>query len=152
LIIFFGTKPKTKTIGSGQFYCPNCKTQRSYERKQAKNYFTLYFIPLFPIGDLGEFVECQVCHLAFQPEALNYEAPKRQRTVSEMLNSLKSDLEKGAPVEYALQDLTAAGLDRDVALQNVRAAIGAERKNCKTCGLAYASNVKTCASCGQVLS
>lgn len=152
MIIFFGTKPRTKVVGSGQFYCPNCQVVRNYERKQGKNYLTVYFIPIFPIGDLHEFVECQTCRLAFKPDVLSYQPPKRQRTLTEMLNALKADLENGMPIEYVVRDLTAAGLDRDIALNNVNAVIGKDHVLCKSCGLSYASHVKQCGSCNQPLT
>ena len=34
--------------------------------KKVKNYFTLYFIPLFPISDLGEYIECRNCKLKYK--------------------------------------------------------------------------------------
>lgn len=146
-MIIFGTKPRMKTIGTGSFYCPKCQTTRQYDHKRGKNYFTLYFVPLFPIGDLGEFVECQTCHMTFQLDVLKLKPPPSKRDLAAMLNSVKSTLENGQPVEYVLRDLVSAGLERDIALSTVKSAIGTARRQCSNCGLSYASNVNGCSEC-----
>ena len=69
-MIIFGTKGRTKEIGRGEFFCPNCRIQRPYIEKRISRYFTLYFIPIFPIKKLGEYVECQVCKKAYKPGIL----------------------------------------------------------------------------------
>lgn len=151
-MIIFGSRPRLKTIGSGTFYCPRCQTTRQYELKQGKNYFTLYFIPLIPIGDLGEFVECQTCHMTFQSEVLKLKAPLLKQDLAGMLNTVKSTLEGGKPVEYLLRELVSAGLDRDIALGAVKAAIGEKRNECPKCGLSYAANVTNCTECHEPLT
>jgi hypothetical protein len=151
-MIIFGTKPRMKTIGSGTFYCPRCQTNRQYELKQGKNYFTLYFVPIFPMGDLGEFVECQTCHMTFKSEVLKLKAPTPKADLASMLNTVKSNLEDGQSVEYVLRDLVSAGLERDIALNVVKSAIGDQRRQCPNCGLSYAANVTTCSECNTPLS
>jgi hypothetical protein len=151
-MIIWGSKARMKTIGKGQFHCPTCRQQRAYEQKIAKRYFTLYFIPLFPIGDLGEFVECQTCRVTFKPEVLNLKPPKPQPNVAELLNSVKRNLEGGLPIEYVTRDLVAAGVDRDVGSTVVNSAIGEKRKVCRQCNLSYAENATICQECQQPLS
>ncbi len=146
-MIIFGTKPRTKTVGTGSFYCPKCQTTRQYQHKKARNYFTLYFVPVFPIGDLGEFVECQTCHMTFQLEVLKLKAPPPKMDLAAMLNAVKPNLESGQPLEYVLRDLVSAGLDRDIALNTVKSAIGTARRHCSQCGLSYAANVTMCSEC-----
>ncbi len=146
-MIIFGTRPKTKTVGSGRFYCPQCRAERLYERKEAKPYFTLYFIPIFPIGRGGEYVECQTCGAAFEPGVLDGMPPEPPPDLAAQINTIRARLEGGAPVEYVIRDLTAAGLDWEVARSLVGAQIGPERKVCQACGLEYASAVDVCAVC-----
>ena len=150
-MIIFGTRNRFKTVGSGQFYCPRCQAQRNYERKEAKRYFTLYFVPLIPMGDLGEFVECQTCHMTFKSEVLTMKPAPRQISAVELLNSVKGRLVNGDPVEYVVRDLTAAGIERDVATSLVTSSIGTVRKVCKNCNLSYASDVTVCKECKQPL-
>ena len=146
-MIIFGTKPRTKTVAKGSFYCPKCQTTRQYEHKKARNYFTLYFVPVFPIGDLGEYVECQTCRMTFQLDVLKLKAPPPKLDLAMLLNSVKSNLENGHPVEYVLRDLVSAGLDRDIALTTLKSAIGTARRQCPQCGLSYAANATTCSEC-----
>src|SRR5881396_2577280 len=127
-MIIFGTKNRLKTIGTGQFYCPRCQAQRTYEHKQAKRYFTLYFVPLIPMGDLGEFVECQTCHMTFKTDVLTMKSVPKPVSAVELLNSVKTRLLTGDPVEYVVRDLTAAGIERDVATSLVTSSIGEVRK------------------------
>jgi hypothetical protein len=151
-MIIFGTSNRFKTVQSGTFYCPHCQTTRNYELKQGKRYFSLYFIPLIPMGDLGQFVECQTCHLTFQPDVLKLKQPAPKLTLADQMNTVKGRLLDGAPVEYVVRDLNSAGLDREVALNLVNASIGSERKFCKNCNLSYAPNIVTCAECGGTLT
>lgn len=69
-MIIYGHKSREVEVASGQFHCPKCDDQRPYIHKQVAQYFTLFFIPLFKIKTLGEYVECQVCRRAFKPESL----------------------------------------------------------------------------------
>lgn len=148
MIIIGGVGVRKKKIDEGDFFCPRCGTTRHYERKRAKRYFTLYFIPLIPMGDIGEFIECTVCHGMFEPVVLNLQPPKRKRSVAQMLNDAKIILESGTPVEYYVRDLTQMNLDRDIALNTVKNAIGTARNICPTCNLTYAKNVHSCSECG----
>jgi uncharacterized tellurite resistance protein B-like protein len=83
-LIIWGSRGVTSTLKSGQFHCPKCQGKRLYEHKRVRRFFTLYFIPLFPIKDLGEFVECQTCDQTYKEEVLDYdpEAEKRQTTAA----------------------------------------------------------------------
>jgi dATP pyrophosphohydrolase len=89
MIIIVGTKVRVIELSAGKFYCPNCNTRRPYKRKRYAKYFTLFFIPLFQIKNLGEQVECQKCFTPFKPSILK-RSPKPQ-TVPE-----KHDFEIGS--------------------------------------------------------
>jgi len=65
MIVILGIRDRQVELSSGQFYCPKCDTTRQYKHKRAARYFTLFFIPLFQIETLGEFVECQSCRQTF---------------------------------------------------------------------------------------
>lgn len=53
-MIIWGSKMRYKTLGEGEFYCPRCAATRRYLHKSARRFFTLYFIPLIPMKDMGE--------------------------------------------------------------------------------------------------
>lgn len=150
-MIIFGAKPRYKTIDSGEFFCPSCQKSRKYDRKGGKNYFSLYFIPIFPIGDLDEFIECQTCGRSYHPDVLKQKLSKPAPDVARLLNTTRTRLENGYPVEYLLRDLTDDGLEREVALNVVQMAVGSARKVCPNCGLTYASGVLACSGCDQTL-
>lgn len=146
-LIIFGSRPRVNETGSGTFTCPHCSgPQRQYVRKTVRHWFTLYFLPVFPLGQAEEIVECQFCNNTWETAILDVKIkPKREvRPLADQLNTLQARLEGGQPVEYAVADLTAAGLDRELALDNVRRAIGEGRAICPDCGLTYADTVMRC--------
>lgn len=71
-MIIWGSKGKDKTIGTGTFYCPHCKSHQAFRHVELSRYFTLYFIPLFKTHKLGEYIECQSCLKTFKPEVMQY--------------------------------------------------------------------------------
>lgn len=77
-IILWGSRGFTSTVGEGKFFCPQCGGDQRYEHKQVSRYFTLYFIPLFPIGGGGEYVECLKCQEAFDPQVLELSGRQRE--------------------------------------------------------------------------
>lgn len=60
-LIIFGTRGVRSTIKEGQFFCPQCNGKTRYKHKKVTQFFTLYFIPLIPLGNKGQYVECQRC-------------------------------------------------------------------------------------------
>jgi len=72
-MIIYGYKNREVEQSSGSFHCSNCGARRLYKHKKIVRYFTLFFIPLFPLGTLSEYIECQVCRRTYQyqPEFLS---------------------------------------------------------------------------------
>lgn len=73
-MIIFGTRSVESTIGNGFFYCPRCNTQRTYRLIGVNRWFTLYFIPVIPMGRIGRYVECDSCAGTFAEEVLGMHA------------------------------------------------------------------------------
>ncbi len=71
-MIIFGTRGVKSTLKQGDFFCPQCDCSKSYKHKKVTKFFTLYFIPVIPLGQIGEFVECQTCRGTFVPKVLDY--------------------------------------------------------------------------------
>lgn len=83
-MIIFGVRGVTSNRGKGSFYCPTCGSSQAYKHKRVRRFFTLYFIPLIPLGVLGEYVECQSCEGTFDPRVLEYDpAAERQEFEAE---------------------------------------------------------------------
>ena len=151
-MIIFGTKAKFETISQGMFYCPHCQAQRNYLLKRGKKYFSLYFIPIFPMGELGEFVECGTCGITYAPAVLTRKVSKPQPDAVRLLNAIKRQLDSGIALEYVVRDLTSDGLDRDVADNLVNTVAGENCKFCPDCELTYIASVTQCQECGTTLT
>lgn len=72
-MIIFGSTTLNSVQQSGAFHCPRCSMQRNYRWKVAKRFFTLYFIPLIPLGKVGEYIECSSCGGTYGIEVLSYD-------------------------------------------------------------------------------
>lgn len=86
-MIIFGTRGIKSNIKTGEFHCPQCATQKSYRHRKITKFFTLYFIPLIPLGSAGEYVECNTCKGTFVPRVLDYNPQSSQ-------NEFQSEYEK----------------------------------------------------------
>jgi tellurite resistance protein len=71
-MIFFGTRGVTSTSDRGEFFCPSCNSNQPFARKRIRRFFTLYFIPLIPLDNLSEYIECQSCEDTFKENVLDY--------------------------------------------------------------------------------
>lgn len=70
MIILFGWKVRWKTLGGGTFHCPVEGGARSYELREARRWFTVFFVPLIPLKVLGTQVHCQGCGTELAPAVL----------------------------------------------------------------------------------
>jgi uncharacterized tellurite resistance protein B-like protein len=69
-MIIWGSRARATAVGSGTFHCPGCASTQPYTHQKVRRWFTLYFIPLFPMGDLGEHVDCGRCRKSWRVEVL----------------------------------------------------------------------------------
>jgi hypothetical protein len=70
MLLIWGWRTRFKVLAGGMFHCPSCGGDRHYAHKQARNWFTLFFVPLIPLKVLGEFVECQTCKQGYDERIL----------------------------------------------------------------------------------
>ncbi|SNS61357.1 TerB family tellurite resistance protein [Actinomadura mexicana] len=71
-MIIFGWRVVFFTLSRGTFHCPGCGGDRGYRRRQGRNFFTLFFVPVIPLMKAGgEFVECDTCHGRWNPAVLD---------------------------------------------------------------------------------
>lgn len=72
MFIIFGWRVVAFTLSRGVFHCPACGGDREYRRRQGRNFFTLFFLPVIPLTKSGgEFVECDTCHGRWNPGVLD---------------------------------------------------------------------------------
>ena len=90
MLIIFGTKIVGKTIRRGNFYCPRCEMEREYKLQQNGKYFSLFFIPVIPIGKTGDSLECTFCKTAYVPSSILPETEYVSSTIA--IDSLERPL------------------------------------------------------------
>jgi len=70
VLLLFGMTVRYATLGSGGFHCPRCDADRTYHRRQARRWFTLFLLPVVPMKVLGELVECATCGARYDDQVL----------------------------------------------------------------------------------
>jgi hypothetical protein len=70
MLLIWGWRTRFKNLAEGVFHCPSCGGDRHYAHRQARNWFTLFFLPIIPLKVLGEFVECQICKQGYDERIL----------------------------------------------------------------------------------
>ena len=68
--MFIGPRGVLKTPTRGRFHCPHCGVPRPYAYRRFRRYFALFHVPIVPLEDQQEFVQCGYCRRAFQPSVL----------------------------------------------------------------------------------
>ena len=82
-MIIYGSRGIDSVREKTNFFCPDCNGNCPATLKEVKRYFTLYFIPLFPIGSAGIYVECDTCASQYDQEILNYSQQKNELITAE---------------------------------------------------------------------
>ena len=60
-------------MDSGEFHCPNCNAPKTYHKKYVQDWFTLYFIPTFPVGSKkNEHIECEECSSIYHLDVIDH--------------------------------------------------------------------------------
>lgn len=70
-MIIFGTKATRKLLDQGTFDCPQCQQTANFEKRRARKWFHLYFIPVIPLETFPAYVECKACKGTFVEGVLN---------------------------------------------------------------------------------
>ena len=70
MFVVWGVRSILLVIGKGVFLCPKCGVEREFWHKRWKRFFTVYFIPIIPLGNGNEFVECRICEGKYRTEIL----------------------------------------------------------------------------------
>ncbi len=110
MLLIWGFTVRYSTLDGGTFFCPHEGGDRPYERKQAKRWFTFFFIPMIPLNELGEFVECTGCKRGYDQQVLSN--PTSAQLLDNLANAMRQavvsiiradghidDAEKDAAVE-----------------------------------------------------
>lgn len=71
MLAIIGIRPITRTTRRGVFHCPECDARRPFARQRVQRRFTVFFVPMLPLDDLGEYVECEHCRGTFRTTVLD---------------------------------------------------------------------------------
>ena len=71
MFLIFGLRVYYRTIGQGTFHCQRCGGDRPYRLRGGRRWLHIFFIPLIPLGQAGEHVQCDNCRTRYRPEVLS---------------------------------------------------------------------------------
>jgi len=66
----FGWNEKVTELESGKFFCPNCGGDAKFTLIESRNWFKLFFVPVFPESRPLRFVRCRRCKGQFDERIL----------------------------------------------------------------------------------
>jgi hypothetical protein len=70
MLIIWGLRVVYRALGRGVFFCRRCGGDREYRRRAGRRYITIFFIPLIPLTQTGEHVQCLTCKTRYVTEVL----------------------------------------------------------------------------------
>jgi hypothetical protein len=77
MIFIAGLKVRATITGTGTFHCPKERGDRRYRRLRARRWVTLFFIPVMPLDQRGEWVECLGCGSSYRVDVLDRHSAHR---------------------------------------------------------------------------
>jgi len=100
VFIIWGLRVVYRTIAQGVFYCRKCGGDRNYRLRSGRRFITVFFIPLIPLNQVGEHVQCATCKTRYVTDVV------REPTTAQMQSALADGmraavvamLAAGAPV------------------------------------------------------
>jgi zinc-ribbon family len=60
-MIIWGYRSRSKTLGQRPVSCPNCHQTAMTGFGQSRRWFTIFFIPIFPISGSTTVASCGLC-------------------------------------------------------------------------------------------
>ena len=72
MLIIMGTKVRLKVLQALVFACPHCRTDRQGALVSLRRWFTIFFLPVIPMGELGRAVRCDTCGNRFDERVLDH--------------------------------------------------------------------------------
>lgn len=83
MLFLLGEKTVASTENLGEFNCPICDTNKNLFRVIEKNYFTLFFIRILPLGTTADYNQCEECGHTYS--GLDADVPLYFETVQSVL-------------------------------------------------------------------
>src|SRR5688500_577335 len=125
--------------------CPRCAQQARLEAKSYRNWFTLFFIPVFPISGKTPFCQCSACGAQFQvpAEELRQRLAEADRQQNQQAITLYNSLRASPANSVTLNELMTASASMNEfdhaisAAGELPQALPASRQGMATPGRAY---------------
>ena len=145
MIFIWGSRHLKSTRDTGRFYCPHCvKLDVAYQHQSAREWFTLYFIPVFPIGGHKEYIECLKCKNTYTTEVLELKPPSDDDL---FVRDCYDRLQQGDSLEDVEAALVKSGRTGAQALELVDELTQGKVRQCDRCEVHYLKTVKRCRAC-----
>ena len=149
MIFIWGSTGLTKHISSGRFYCPRCDASDSdYDLKSVRRWFTMYWIPIFPISGHERYVECKHCGQAFDERVLDLAPPEPQRAGEGEIDDVLTEMDFGASAEQTASRLEKIGVSPKETDRLIDNYTQGKVWQCDRCDRHYYEKVKDCPKCG----
>ena len=71
MLIIFGLRVFYRTIAQGIFHCRRCGGDREYRHRAGRRWFTVFFLPVIPLNQVGEHVQCTTCRTRYVTDVLS---------------------------------------------------------------------------------
>lgn len=89
LPVIFTTQYATRTVGTGTFHCPSCRTRHvGYEQKRVRRYLAVSFVLVVPLEVRSEYILCGSCGAAHEPGILSYDPEAELRHLEEVRRAM----------------------------------------------------------------
>ena len=89
-MIIFGTQPSTSTVSTGSFFCPECQCESAFWQRRVNQNFSLFFVPVIPLSEIAQYIECQRCGGTFKTNVLDYRpAPTSEKIEAEYKQAIR---------------------------------------------------------------
>jgi len=110
-ILFFGTRPIVsddpeagRTVNA---VCPRCNQRADFIGKTVRHWFSIFFLPMFPVGSSQRFSQCSNCGAQFPIEArqLGTQVAAAERVQSQRAITLYNSLRNSPANAITLNEL-----------------------------------------------
>jgi hypothetical protein len=103
-MLIWGFRARSKRTPGGTFFCPKEGGDRIYVVALLRRWFTLFFIPVIPLKELGSHIECDSCGAWYNEDVLTLP------TSTQMGERLAGAVRHAAVALLAVDDSPAARL------------------------------------------
>lgn len=70
MLLVFGVRYLAAVVADGLFHCPSCGGDRRYQLRRPRAWIHVVRLPVVPLRDGADYVECDTCHARHEPAVL----------------------------------------------------------------------------------